>query len=940
MRRRLSDSGTVIVARNDLTIQAATETSSESHFKETRKSGFLYNGGVAFTVGNQMQSGDRKDVSTRAAASTVGSTDGDVNLVAGNYYQQTGSHVLAPKGDVDIHARQVDIVEARETGKSTQESKFRQSGLTVALTSPVISAVQTGQQMKSATDNTSDTRMKALAAATTGLAAVNAYAAVSADPKAAGGLNISITAGSSKSGSKSTTTYDTAAGSTVAAGGDVRISATGAGQDSDITVRGSSISTGGNTHLKADGDIKLLAAENTVETKHSSSNSSAGVGVAISVGQGGASMGITANASRGKGKGEGRDVTWTNSLVSAGERLTLESGADTNLKGAVVSGKQVVADVGGDLNIESRQDSSSYASRNQTVGGSLTISPAGVPIGGGLNAGQSKVNSNYQSVTEQSGIQAGDGGFQVSVKGDTDLKGAVIASNQTAIDQDKNRFSTEGALTTSDLHNSAHYEGQAVGVNASVGNDAGKFGVKGVGAGVGQDSGSAQGTTTAGISDIAGDQSVRTGDATGIERIFDQNKVQRDIDAQVAITAEFGKQASKAVGDFAGRKYNELKDSDPVEAAKWSEGGAYRVALHAVVGGLSGGVQGAMGATAASAAAPSIEQLQQQFQSALQNSGLGEGAAKVLASLAGGATATTIGAVASSGSAAGAAAAFNSDMNNRQLHPSERLLARTLAARSNGKYAVTQIEDALRVAGNTETAESIVAGMVVDPSERDAIYDSGAVWTIGSTGQMVQVVPKQPAADLMQFIQSSTAGKYDWYMPSSNGNELASTPRDRLTGAPLDEQGRYSQIIILDGKKYQPKYFPCAKPECLGSNLDSSDPGTNAYIKAMDAQIFKDISTGANYATLMTPAGASGQTLAALGLVASAGSAVTDSNALDELLKYGSQKGSEKLFVDILGHTPANAARAISIIDLSGGWSAFVERIKIDILEIRNKSEN
>jgi filamentous hemagglutinin len=362
--------------------------------------------------------------------------------------------------------------------------------------------------------------------------------------------------------------------------------------------------------------------------------------------------------------------------------------------------------------------------------------------------------------------------------------------------------------------------------------------------------------------------------------------------------------------------------------------------MHALVGGLSGGVQGLMGATAASTAAPYIDQLQEGFQSALQNAGLGEGAAKVLASLAGGATATTIGAVASGGSAAGAATAFNSDMNNRQLHPSERLLARTLAARSNGKYTVTQIEDALRVAGNTEIGESIVAGMVFDPSERDAIYDSGAVWTIGSTGQMVQVVPKQPAADLLQFIQSSTAGQYDWYMPSSNGNELASTPRDRLTGAPLDEQGRYSQIFILDGKKYQPKYFPCAKPECLGSNLDSSDPGTKAYIKAMDAQIFKDISTGANYATLMTPAGASGQTLAAVGLVASAGSAFTDSNALDELLKYGSQKGGEKLFVDILGHTPANAARAIAIIDLSGGWSAFVERFKVDILGMRKKSEN
>ncbi|MBN0848333.1 hemagglutinin repeat-containing protein, partial [Pseudomonas aeruginosa] len=112
-----------------------------------------------------------------------------------------------------------------------------------------------------------------------------------------------------------------------------------------------------------DGDINLLAAQNTVETDRTSSNSSAGVGVAISVGQGGVAMGITANASRGKGKGEGKDVTWTNSHITAGERLTLESGGDTNLRGAVASGKQVVADVGGNLNIESLQDTSTFKSK-------------------------------------------------------------------------------------------------------------------------------------------------------------------------------------------------------------------------------------------------------------------------------------------------------------------------------------------------------------------------------------------------------------------------------------------------------------------------------------------------------------------------------------------------------------------------------------------------
>lgn len=44
--------------------------------------------------------------------------------------------------------------------------------------------------------------------------------------------------------------------------------------------------------------------------------------------------------------------------------------------------------------------------RNQSAGGSLTISPMDVPIGRGLNASRSKVNSIYQN-----GIQGGDGGF-------------------------------------------------------------------------------------------------------------------------------------------------------------------------------------------------------------------------------------------------------------------------------------------------------------------------------------------------------------------------------------------------------------------------------------------------------------------------------------------------------------------------------------------------
>ncbi|CAB3848549.1 hemagglutinin repeat-containing protein [Achromobacter ruhlandii] len=455
----VSDAGTAIVANNNLTLLAASETSQESHFKENRKSGFLYSGGLAFTIGSQMQSGDRRDASTHAAASTAGSTAGDVTLVAGGHYQQTGSHVLAPKGGIDIQAKKVDIVDARETGKRVEQSKFRQSGLTVAISAPVLSAIETAGQMKRAAGQTTDGRMQVLTGAATGLAAKNAYDAVQADPQSAGGVNISITVGASKSDSKSTATTDTAAGSAVAAGGDVRIDASG-GPDSNLTLRGSDIRAGGDAVLKADGDINLLAARNTFETDRKSSSVSAGVGVAISVGQNGLAFGVTANASGARGRGEGRDVTWTNSHVTAGERLALESGGDTRLRGAVASGRQVVADVGGSLSIESLQDTSTFRSKDTNVGGSVTV---GAGFSGSVNLSQQKIQSDYASVTEQSRIEAGAGGFQIRARDNTDLRGAAITSSEQAVRDGLNTLTT-GTLTTSDISNHAEYSASSISV--------------------------------------------------------------------------------------------------------------------------------------------------------------------------------------------------------------------------------------------------------------------------------------------------------------------------------------------------------------------------------------------------------------------------------------------------------------------------------------------
>ena len=105
---------------------------------------------------------------------------------------------------------------------------------------------------------------------------------------------------------------------------------------------------------------------------------------------------------------------------------------------AMTSGVQ--ANVGGNLSIASVQDTSTYQGQQSSSGGSISVGLSVLSIGGGISVGNARANTNYQSVNQQSGIQAGDGGFQVEVKGNTSLTGGVIASTQAAVDSGANRW--------------------------------------------------------------------------------------------------------------------------------------------------------------------------------------------------------------------------------------------------------------------------------------------------------------------------------------------------------------------------------------------------------------------------------------------------------------------------------------------------------------------
>ncbi|KZS00419.1 Uncharacterized protein APZ42_003271, partial [Daphnia magna] len=354
------------------------------------------------------------------------------------------------------------------------------------------------------------------------------------------------------------------------------------------------------------------------------------------------------------------------------------------------SGNKVTAAVGGNLNLSSLQDTSQYQDKSQSSGFSVSVPITGGAASASFSHSSTDINSNYQSVGEQTAIRAGDGGFDIDVQGKTTLTGAQITSTDKAVQGGKNSFKSAGGIDMQDLQNTAQFDASSYSVSATVRGDsrnedgtprldaAGKptqanpQGKPEGSAGFGSDSGQGSSTSTSGISGVAGNTSARTGDEeTGLKPLFDAAKTKAEVQSQVAITAEFGKNASKAWGDFATNKEKELRTwAKHEEADKWREGGTYRAAGHFVIGGLGGGGAGALASGGISLAADKLNSLQDELKDKLIELGMSPDAAQMFSQGAGMATSGTLGTAA--GGTVGGGSAFNTDTNNRQLHPEEK----------------------------------------------------------------------------------------------------------------------------------------------------------------------------------------------------------------------------------------------------------------------------
>ncbi|QMK58500.1 hemagglutinin repeat-containing protein [Escherichia coli] len=557
----VADQDVSLAAGNHVDVLAATSTDTSWRFKETKKSGLMGTGGIGFTIGSSKTTHDRREAGTTQSqsASTIGSTAGNVSITAGKQAHISGSDVIANR-DISITGDSVVVDPGHD--RRTVDEKFEQkkSGLTVALSGTVGSAINNAVTSAQETKKSSDSRLKTLQATKTALSGVQAgqaaaMASATGDPNAMG-VSLSLTTQKSKSQQHSES--DTVSGSTLNAGNNLSVVATGKNRGDnrgDIVIAGSQLKAGGNTSLDAANDVLLSGAANTQKTTGRNSSSGGGVGVSIGAGKGaGISAFASVNAAKGSEKGNGTE--WTETTIDSGKTVTINSGRDTVLNGAQVNGNRIIADVGHDLLISSQQDTSKYDSKQTSVaaGGSFTF---GSMTGSGyIAASRDKMKSRFDSVAEQTGMFAGDGGFDITVGRHTQLDGAVIASTATP---DKNHLDT-GTLGFSDLHNEADYKVSHSGISLSGG---GSFGDKFQGnmpggmISAGGHSGHAEGTTQAAVAE--GTITIRDRDNQkqnlanlsrdpvhandSISPIFDKEKEQRRLQT-VGLISDIGSQVA------------------------------------------------------------------------------------------------------------------------------------------------------------------------------------------------------------------------------------------------------------------------------------------------------------------------------------------------------------------------------------------------------------
>lgn len=574
-----------ITSGKNTTITSAEEVEQHDYEKRVKKSGLLSGGGLGFTIGTEKRKDQYSDADLLQKASTVGSVSGNVSIESGNKTEVGASAVLAGK-NISITGENVQISSKDNVYHSDEKHEYRKSGLTVSVGGDTIKALQKVEAPLAKATAVSDNRLKALYG-------YEAYDTVKSDLKGENSalkdlssgkvhLAVSVGIGSTSSQSENHSVRTEAQGSTLSAGENVSIQA-----KSDMEIKGSAVE-GENVTWHVGQNLTITSAEETQQQNMTESSKGGSLGVSIS-----AHAPITVEGSlyAGKGKENDTSVSYKESTIQARNELTSHSGKDTNLIGSTLNGGKVTMNIGGNMNITSQQASHHYTSENASAGMHVSTLPGKVNLTG--NASRGSMRSDFDSVTSQSGIHAGNDGYEITVKENTRLKGGLIDSVANA---DKNRLTT-GTLAWEDMKNSADYKAGGLGISYASKDEGTRLNERGLTPSISPAiRGSADSTTKSAVSegtitiidrehqkqDISKLNRDTKNSLNQLQEIFDKSKVEEKQEL-IGMLEKYGNQAI--------HKYAESKG--------WEDGSTEKMLLHGAFGALMGDMAGGSAASGA-----------------------------------------------------------------------------------------------------------------------------------------------------------------------------------------------------------------------------------------------------------------------------------------------------------------------------------------------------
>ena len=516
----VSTAGTSVLAGHDVRTDAAAEHTLSTASKDVKKSGIM-GAGMGIMIGKKQSKDNYYIDETTHKATTLGSTDGEVTVQAGDTVHLTTTNAVGKDG-VIIVGQDIRLDGKDDVYKQEERHEQKSSGLTVSLGGSVVEKLDSAVKKQHSASNRKNNHFKSLegkqssdrllsaigeakrivdrsyngqmrtidsqlerintdiastpATDTTKLAELkskqellmkkrsaleeNKSVVDKATDKAIDrAINVQIGIGSSKSVAESKLERHTYSSGTIDSDGTVLIHANSADSiKGNITAIGEQIK-GENVQLDASNVINLEAGSNTQRIETNSKSSGWNISANIGMRTGGL-VGWSASAYKGTENGIEDSTTHTGTHVVGSNNVSITSGNDTNLIGTTISGKSVTANVGNNLTVESLQDSQIYHEISKNKG--ISISGANFisqPTINGVNV-KGNIDSTYKSVTEQSGIHAGSDGVNIVVGDTTTLKGATITSKATP---EKNKISTK-SLVMEDIHNEASYKAKKSGI--------------------------------------------------------------------------------------------------------------------------------------------------------------------------------------------------------------------------------------------------------------------------------------------------------------------------------------------------------------------------------------------------------------------------------------------------------------------------------------------